>query len=149
MTVQATNLTGGELDLTLLAPCSLASSPLSVLAFPTSPSPPALSGKRATSFAERKGRLPPRDVKRDKIDAPALSNAQLSNLRSMSLPPVRRMESVIGIAPTVLRERFVSAADIMADSNPARTHLWLQSAVPLGYALCNLRLFGISASLSG
>ena len=69
----------------------------------------------------------------DEASKPKL-DPQLS-ARRMSLPPVQPMEMVLGIKPTVLKERIISNSDVAADNGSARTHLWLQSTVPLGYFL--------------
>ncbi|BFI31740.1 hypothetical protein MPTK2_3g24570 [Marchantia polymorpha subsp. ruderalis] len=125
VTVQATNLTSQDMNLTLLAPSSLANSPLSMVSFPA----PMIDSPIASNFNKQKsfmvlGNNDEKEKENTSPESPDLS---------MDLPPVRRMESVIGMNPTLLfRERIVSAADIVADNSPARTHLWLQSTVPLG-----------------
>lgn len=123
--MQATNLTSQDMNLTLLAPSSLANSPLSMVSFPA----PMIDSPIASNFNKQKsfmvlGNNDEKEKENTSPESPDLS---------MDLPPVRRMESVIGMNPTLLfRERIVSAADIVADNSPARTHLWLQSTVPLG-----------------
>ncbi|KAJ7300099.1 hypothetical protein O6H91_Y074600 [Diphasiastrum complanatum] len=124
--VQATNLSSEDLDLTLLAPSSLLSSPFSVLSFPAT-NAPHLSSFR--SFHERHNREP---VKKSGKEGEKHLSAQAQNLRSLSYPPAKQMETAVGKSPLFFRERHISAADIVAENSPARSHLWLQSTVPLG-----------------
>lgn len=127
VSVQATNLTSQDMNLTLLAPSNLAASTLSVVSIPASETPSSSKG------SEQQQSLTVREVlaMEDEASKPKL-NPQLSS-RRMSLPPVQPMEMVLGIKPTVLKERIISSPDATADSGSARTHLWLQSTVPLGY----------------
>ncbi|KAL3693771.1 hypothetical protein R1sor_007422 [Riccia sorocarpa] len=127
VTVQATNLTSQDMNLTLLAPSSLANSPLSMVSFPgpTADSP-------ITTYSKQKSFKPVPLHDEEKKETTATDRPESPD-QYLDLPPVRRMESVIGMSPTVMfRERNVSAADIVADNSPARSHLWLQSTVPLG-----------------
>ncbi|KAG0616316.1 hypothetical protein M758_5G105200 [Ceratodon purpureus] len=128
VSVQATNLTSQDMNLTLLAPSSLAASPLSIVSFPGSETP----NLSKVGFIEQQQSMTVREVlaMEDESSKPKL-NPQLSS-RRMSLPPVQPMEMVLGIKPTVLKERIISSSDAAADSGSARTHLWLQSTVPLG-----------------
>ncbi|KAL2633965.1 hypothetical protein R1flu_005444 [Riccia fluitans] len=127
VTVQVTNLTSQDMNLTLLAPSSLANSPLSMVSFPA----PTGDSPITASFNKQKSFKPV--ARYDEEKKKTTTDRPESPDQYMDLPPVRRMESVIGISPTVLfRERNVSAADIVADNSPARSHLWLQSTVPLG-----------------
>lgn len=130
VTVQATNLTSQEMYLTLLAPSSLAASPLSVISFPTNDTPLATRG------IEQQHSLTVREVLALEDDGKGSIQKltpQLSS-RRLSLPPVQPMEMVLGVKPTVQKERIVSPADAVADNSSPRTHLWLQSTVPLGYS---------------
>lgn len=118
VSVQATNLTSQDMHLTLLAPSSLAASLLSVMV-----------NKSYQS-------LTPREV----LDWEDLLTKPITDMSSgrLSLPPVQPMEMVLGVKPTVLKERIFPASSALLDSVAARTHLWLQSTVPLGYVLCIL-----------
>lgn len=122
LTLQATNLTEDNLNLTVLAPASMASLP-SVVSMNSTPSTPCVSSYMG--FSEGKGRAGILDTEDGGI-------VTLPKLRSMSLPSVRPIETITGMTPLILKEQNISAADIMADSNSACTHLWLQSTVPLG-----------------
>uniref|UniRef100_A0A7I4BA18 Uncharacterized protein n=1 Tax=Physcomitrium patens TaxID=3218 RepID=A0A7I4BA18_PHYPA len=124
--VQATNLTSQDMNLTLLAPSSMAGSSLSIVSFPGNDTPVV------SKSSEHQQSLTVREVlaMEDSASESKLSS-QLSS-RRMSLPPVQPMEMVLGIKPTVLKERIISDSDAAADSGSARTHLWLQSTVPLG-----------------
>lgn len=130
--VQATNLTSQDMNLTLLAPSSMAGSSLSIVSFPGNDTPVV------SKSSEHQQSLTVREVlaMEDSASESKLSS-QLSS-RRMSLPPVQPMEMVLGIKPTVLKERIISDSDAAADSGSARTHLWLQSTVPLGYVLIPL-----------
>eukprot|EP00250_Pteridium_aquilinum_P018759 c24201_g2_i1 orf=927-2807(+) len=135
VTVQATNLTSDSLHLTLLAPSSryLGSSlPAPVVATPVLP---RISS--SMSFHERKewpiAKTKEDDLVYDRINLEASSSGRPSSLqRSLSLPPAKPIESIMGITPRVVKERAISAADIAAGNSSARTHLWLQSIIPLG-----------------
>ena len=129
VSVQATNLTSQDMNLTLLAPSSLAASTLSGVSVPASEILVSSKGN------EQQQSLTVREVlaMEDEASKPKLT-PQLSS-RRMSLPPVQPMEMVLGMKPTVLKERIISSSDAAADSGSARTHLWLQSTVPLGYIL--------------
>ncbi len=130
--VQATNLTSQEMFLTLLAPSSLAASPLSVLSFPSS----SLATPLASRGADHHQSMTVREVLAlEEGDGKGSKQSGLPSFqRRLSLPPVQPMELVLGVKPTVLKERIFTAADAVADNTPVRTHLWLQSTVPLGYA---------------
>jgi hypothetical protein len=122
-------LTSQDMNLTLLAPSSLAASSLSVVSFPGSETP----NLSKVGFIEQQQSMTVREVlAMEDEESKAKLNPQLS-ARRMSLPPVQPMEMVLGIKPTVLKERIISNSDAAADSGSARTHLWLQSTVPLGY----------------
>jgi len=122
LTLQATNLTEDNLNLTVLAPASMASPP-SVVSMNSTPSTPCINSY--VNFSEGKGRTGILDTEDGGL-------AALPRLQSMPLPSVRPIESITGMTPLTLKEQNISAADIMADSNSACTHLWLQSTVPLG-----------------
>lgn len=122
LTLQATNLTEDNLNLTVLAPASMASLP-SVVSMNSTPSTPCINSYM--NFSEGKGRTGILDIEDGSI-------AALPRLHSMPLPSVRPVENITGMTPLTLKEQNISAADIMADSNSACTHLWLQSTVPLG-----------------
>lgn len=142
VSVQATNLTSQDMNLTLLAPSSLAASSLSVVSFPASETP----NLSKAGFIEQQS-LTVREVLAMEDEASKSKlNPQLS-ARRMSLPPVQPMEMVLGIKPTVLKERIISSSDAAADSGSARTHLWLQSTVPLGYIPMPLLIVNINMSL--
>ncbi|CAK9190388.1 unnamed protein product [Sphagnum troendelagicum] len=128
--VQATNLTSQEMYLTLLAPSSLAASPLSVLSFPSS----SLATPLASRGADHHQSMTVREVLAlEEGDGKGSKQSGLPSFqRRLSLPPVQPMELVLGVKPTVLKERIFTAADAVADNTPVRTHLWLQSTVPLG-----------------
>lgn len=135
VTVQATNLTSDSLHLTLLAPSSryLGSS----LPVPVVASSGLARISSFVSFHERKewptAKTNEDDSERDKKNSEASSSGRPSSLqRSLSLPPVKPIESIMGITPRVVKERAISAADIAAENSTARTHLWLQSIIPLG-----------------
>lgn len=130
MKVQATNLTSQEMYLTLLAPSSLAASPLSVLSFPSS----SLATPLASRGADHHQSMTVREVLAlEEGDGKGSKQSGLPSFqRRLSLPPVQPMELVLGVKPTVLKERIFTAADAVADNTPVRTHLWLQSTVPLG-----------------
>jgi hypothetical protein len=107
------------------------------------------------SFRERK-EWPNTKIKDDileseKINAEPPANTRPSSLqRSLSLPPARPIESIMGITPRVVKERAISAADIAAENISVRTHLLLQSIIPLGYDLlfkCLIKTLLILASL--
>ncbi|XP_024528913.1 uncharacterized protein LOC9650308 [Selaginella moellendorffii] len=120
VTVQATNLTSRELDLTLLAPSTLACAPVSVTPVTTNAAKKSPVGN-SHSFREEQEKA-------------------RKNFRSMSMPPGREKPKVKEAEQAKeaeesskrTRERRVSAAEIVAENSPARTHLWLQSTVPLG-----------------
>eukprot|EP01018_Ginkgo_biloba_P037784 Gb_40358 [translate_table: standard] len=122
LTLQATNLTAKDLSLTVLAPASMASPP-SVVSLNSTPSTPCMNS--FIGFSEGNARL-------GALDTEDRGTATLPRLHSTSLPSVRQTESVTGMVPLALKEQNISAADIMADSSLACTHLWLQSTVPLG-----------------
>jgi len=121
--VQATNLTSQDMHLTLLAPSSLAASPLLVMSLPTNSTVLNMGNKSYHSLTPREV-LAWEDVSTKPI-------AELSSGR-LSLPPVQPMEIVLGVKPTVLKERIFPASGALLDSVAPRTHLWLQSTVPLG-----------------
>lgn len=133
LTVQATNLTSENLHLTLLAPSSKSS---------TSFVPPLLlstpAAQSMNSFMSFHGRKEWSSTKKEENDFEVEKTSETSNMhpgslqRSMSLPPVKPIESIMGISPRVVKERAISAADIAAENSSARTHLWLQSTIPLG-----------------
>lgn len=128
VTVQATNLTAKDMNLTLLAPSSLANSPLSMVSFPV---PLADSPNTGPSFTLNEGHASGNEQASEPT-SPGAQQLFAQSESSSSLPPVQSIESVIGVSPVLFRERNISAADIVADNSPARTHLWLQSVVPLG-----------------
>lgn len=129
VSVQATNLTSQDMHLTLLAPSSLAASPLLVMSLPTNSTVLNMGNKSYHSLTPREV-LAWEDVSTKPI-------AELSSGR-LSLPPVQPMEIVLGVKPTVLKERIFPASGALLDSVAPRTHLWLQSTVPLGYVSCIL-----------
>ena len=90
------------------------------------------------SFHERKEwpSTKTKDLELEQSNAESSPNSRPSSLqRSLSLPPVRPIESIMGITPRVVKERAISAADIAAENVSVRTHLLLQSIIPLGYDL--------------
>eukprot|EP00850_Spirogloea_muscicola_P016198 SM000130S27085 [mRNA] locus=s130:647:6984:- [translate_table: standard] len=142
LSVHATNLTSEELHLTLLAPVSLAATALGRLTFPTSPlhggPPPRTGSAPAPLFPHREALH---------ADSPLLgSGERRAHNRSSSsqgplLPPVRRMESLLGAAAVAVSQRQASlgaaaastAADAPSVAEPSpRSHLWLQSVAPMG-----------------
>ncbi|GLJ50540.1 hypothetical protein SUGI_1076840 [Cryptomeria japonica] len=123
LTLQATNLTADDLSLTVLAPCSMASLPC-VVSMNSTPTTPSMNS--FMSFSEGKGRS-------GTLDTEDSGMTTMARLQSTSLPSLRPIENITGITPLALKEQNISAADIMADSSSACTHLWLQSTVPLGY----------------
>lgn len=125
VSVQATNLTSQDMYLTLLAPSSLAASTTSSASVPASETPSLSKG------SEQQQSLTVREVLAMDEDGSKPKLARQLSSRRMSLPPVQPMEVVLGIKPTVLKERIFS--DATADTGSARTHIWLQSTVPLGY----------------
>ncbi|CAM6102824.1 unnamed protein product [Calypogeia fissa] len=129
VTVQATNLTAQDMNLTLLAPSSLANSPLSMVSFPV-----PLADSPITGYSKQYSQNGDQSSGNEEESEPTSPAAQqlISQSDSSSLPPVQSIESVIGVSPVLFRERNISAADMVADNSPARTHLWLQSVVPLG-----------------
>eukprot|EP00850_Spirogloea_muscicola_P014258 SM000101S09256 [mRNA] locus=s101:251139:257485:+ [translate_table: standard] len=142
VSVHATNLTSEELHLTLLAPVSLAATALGRLTFPTSPlhgQPPPSTGSAPAPL------FPFREVLHG--DSPLLGSGErrVHNRSSFSqgplLPPVRRMESLLGAAAVAVSQRQASlgaasastAADAPSVTEPSpRSHLWLQSVAPMG-----------------
>lgn len=124
VSVQATNLTSQDMYLTLLAPSSLAASTTSSASVPASETPISSKG------SEQQQSLTVREVLAMDEDGSKPKLASQLSSRRMSLPPVQPMEVVLGIKPTVLKERIFS--DATADTGSARTHIWLQSTVPLG-----------------
>lgn len=123
VSVQATNMTSQDMYLTLLAPSSLAASPLSVLSMPSIDAPVVSKCNQLLRVRE--------DVVVENERAKAKSVPNFSS-RRLSLPPVQPMEMVLGVKPMVLRECIFSTSDTSVESGIARTHLWLQSTVPLG-----------------
>ncbi|MCO5595944.1 hypothetical protein L7F22_049995 [Adiantum nelumboides] len=136
VTVQATNLTSDSLHLTLLAPSSKYSGPTPPLPVPNNLGLPRMSS--FMSFHEKKewpiAKNTENVLDQDKGSSEASPSGRPSSLqRSLSLPPAKPIESIMGITPRVVKERAISAADIAAENSSARTHLWLQSIIPLGY----------------
>ncbi|MCO5613056.1 hypothetical protein L7F22_067330 [Adiantum nelumboides] len=136
VTVQATNLTSDSLHLTLLAPSSKYSGPTPPLPVPNNLGLPRMSS--FMSFHEKKewpiAKNKENGLDQDKVNSEASPSGRPSSLqRSLSLPPAKPIESIMGITPRVVKERAISAADIAAENSSARTHLWLQSIIPLGY----------------
>lgn len=133
VSVQATNLTSEDMHLTLLAPSSLAASPLLGMSFPTNSTVLNTGNKCYHS-------LTPREVLAWDDVATKLATKPIAELSSgrLSLPPVQPMEIVLGVKPTVLKERIFPASDALLESVAPRSHLWLQSTVPLGYVSCIL-----------
>eukprot|EP00249_Psilotum_nudum_P022557 c28563_g1_i1 orf=218-2743(+) len=128
LTVQATNLTLDDLNLTLHAPSSRNESsqggslPINHVAGIKNGSRNLPSGKIGKALKNADYRS------EDRTRLKSLGLLQ----RSLSLPPARPIESIMGISPRVVKERAISAADIAAEHSIAKTHLWLQSTVPLG-----------------
>eukprot|EP00850_Spirogloea_muscicola_P012682 SM000083S22729 [mRNA] locus=s83:128706:135173:- [translate_table: standard] len=144
VSVHATNLTSEELHLTLLAPVSLAATALGRLTFPTSPmhgGPPPRTGSAPAPL------FPHREALNGDHDSPLTgSGERRAHNRSSSsqgplLPPVRRMESLLGAAAVAVSQRQASlsaaaastAADAPSVAEPSpRSYLWLQSVAPMG-----------------
>lgn len=126
VSVQATNLTSQDMYLTLLAPSSLAATLLSVPSMPSIDAPVVSKGTEYCQLLRVR-----EDLVVENESAKPNSVLKLSS-RRLSLPPVQPMEMVLGVKPMVLKERIFSTSDTSVDSGIARTHLWLQSTVPLG-----------------
>ncbi|KAI5064868.1 hypothetical protein GOP47_0019563 [Adiantum capillus-veneris] len=136
VTIQATNLTSDSLHLTLLAPSSKysgSSLPLpaaNISGLPRISSFMSFHEKKEWPIAKNKENV----LDQDKGNSEVSPSGRPSSLqRSLSLPPAKPIESIMGITPRVVKERAISAADIAAENSSARTHLWLQSIIPLGY----------------
>ncbi|KAK1309562.1 hypothetical protein QJS10_CPA09g00433 [Acorus calamus] len=118
LTLQASNLTSENLTLTVLAPASLVAPP-SVVPLNSAPETPV---SPFVGFPEFMGR-----VDRDRL-GPAVQ-------RLSSLPTVgesQKESSDTGTRSTSLTDRTISTTDIVSSADLGCTHLWLQSAVPLG-----------------
>ncbi|KAH7277011.1 hypothetical protein KP509_39G030300 [Ceratopteris richardii] len=135
VTVQATNLTSDSLNLTLLAPSSkysgssLPAPAVSSSELPRISSFMSFHQRKEWPITKSKEDISEKDLK----DAETTSGGRpISLQRSLSLPPAKPIESIMGITPRVVKERAISAVDIAAENNSGQTHLWLQSIIPLG-----------------
>lgn len=117
LTLQASNLTSEDLTLTVLAPASVTSPP-SVVSLASAPSTPMSPFVGFSEFAGRANGEKRQNVVHRQISMPHATEKQkqkTSGARSISFD-----------------EQTVSASDVVPTSGLGCTHLWLQSAVPLG-----------------
>ncbi|KAK1277179.1 hypothetical protein QJS04_geneDACA020215 [Acorus gramineus] len=118
LTLKASNLTSENLTLTVLAPASLVAPP-SVVPLNSAPETPV---SPFVGFPEFMGR-----VDKDRL-GPAVQSLS-------SLPTVgesQKESSDTGTRSISLTDRTISTTDIVSSADLGCTHLWLQSAVPLG-----------------
>ncbi|KAF9608153.1 hypothetical protein IFM89_007539 [Coptis chinensis] len=117
LTLQASNLTSEDLTLTVLAPASLTSPP-SVVSLNSAPSTPM---SPFVGFSEFAGRV-------------SGERRSTGMHRPSSMPRVseNQKEKVGGARSVSFDEQTVSISDVVPTSGLGCTHLWLQSAVPLG-----------------
>lgn len=117
LTLQASNLTSEDLTMTVLAPASVTSPP-SVVSLNSAPSTPM---SPFVGFSEFAGR-----ANGDRRHTPVQRQS------SMPHATENEKEKVSGGRSFSFDEKTVSASDVVPTSGLGCTHLWLQSAVPLG-----------------
>ncbi|XP_038975280.1 uncharacterized protein LOC103706884 [Phoenix dactylifera] len=118
LTLKATNLTSEDLTLTVLAPESSTSSP-SILSLNSSPNTPV---SPFIGFHEYMGRM-------------GGDRRSISMHRQSSMPITIESQKVSdggGIRSSSLEHRTGTVSDVISSDDSGCTHLWLQSAVPLG-----------------
>ncbi|KAG1333949.1 hypothetical protein COCNU_03G000680 [Cocos nucifera] len=118
LTLKATNLTSEDLILTVLAPESSTSSP-SILSLNSSPNTPM---SPFIGFHEYMGRM-------------GGDRCSIS-MHGQSLMPITTESQKVsdggGIRSSSLEHRTGTVSDVISSDDSGCTHLWLQSAVPLG-----------------
>ncbi|XP_077219423.1 heat-inducible transcription repressor [Tasmannia lanceolata] len=116
LTLQASNLTEEELTLTVLAPASFTSPP-SVVSLNSAPSTPMSPFVGFTEFTGTVG-----------------GERHGSSLQRLNLVPLvsDNKKDNGGGRSVSLNEQAVSTSDVIPSTGLGCTHLWLQSAVPLG-----------------
>ncbi|KAF6156227.1 hypothetical protein GIB67_030230 [Kingdonia uniflora] len=118
LTLQASNLTSEDLTLTVLAPASFISPP-SVVSLNSTPSTPV---SPFVGFSEFAGRM-----------SEERRNNGLQRLSSMPHVSENHTEKTGGEARAVsFDEHKIPISDVIPNAGLGCTHLWLQSAVPLG-----------------
>ncbi|KAF5193796.1 heat-inducible transcription repressor [Thalictrum thalictroides] len=117
LTLQASNLTSEDLTLTVLAPASLTSPP-SVVSLNSAPSTPM---SPFVGFSELAGR-----------GGGEKRNGGVQRLSSMPHVSENQKEKASGARSLSFDEQTVSISDVVPTTGLGCTHLWLQSAVPLG-----------------
>ncbi|XP_026421677.1 uncharacterized protein LOC113317754 isoform X1 [Papaver somniferum] len=116
LTLQASNLTSEDLTITVLAPASVTSPPsvVSLNSSPTTPMSPFVG------FSEFTGRERNIAVMQRLKSAPAATTDN------------QKEKAGAGVRSVSLNEQTVSISDVIPTTGLGCTHLWLQSAVPLG-----------------
>lgn len=118
LTLQASNLTSEDLTITVLAPASVTSAP-SVVSLNSSPTAPI---SPFVGFSEFAGRERNSAIMQRLKSAPA---AVLDNHKE-------KAGAGAGVRSVSLNEQTVSITDVIPTTALGCTHLWFQSAVPLG-----------------